>query len=311
MGLLVRRAYTGESHYWVMTPTIDSLIKTGVLTELAPSRVAVLAEAGEAFSTLYRFCTERVTEQRQGTHVSQSALLSQDEIEDEDGGLLAMVAALMATSSTLAPAIREGKILWKCRIDESPSGRWTTRDAALLGQRGVAAQSKAFKKLSEELFRVALASFPRERWPSPPPGARLFQSHGRRGVGATFIVDDQQLMGYARNVAGHFRDYFRQKDESGNYISQFADNGAAQLFNFDQILEARSASRIVPAPAGDGHTTAPVVVSLIGDSLKEPFWPQGTGVNRGILGALDSIWLLHRSVPMSPQSAKLLTKTLN
>lgn len=37
---------------------------------------------------------------------------------------------------------------------------------------------------------------------------------------------------------------------------------------------------------------APLLVQLVGDSLMEPFWPQGTGANRAVLGALDCAWSL-------------------
>jgi len=33
-------------------------------------------------------------------------------------------------------------------------------------------------------------------------------------------------------------------------------------------------------------------VSLVGDALLEPFWPQGTGCNRALLSALDTVWML-------------------
>ena len=60
----------------------------------------------------------------------------------------------------------------------------------------------------------------------------------------------------------------------------------AQIFNFDQILEAKCGTSIAV------QDDAAVTINLIGDSLKEPFWPQGTGVNRGILGVFDAVYML-------------------
>jgi len=33
-----------------------------------------------------------------------------------------------------------------------------------------------------------------------------------------------------------------------------------------------------------------VLVALVGDALIEPFWPEGLGVNRGFMSALDAAW---------------------
>ena len=35
-----------------------------------------------------------------------------------------------------------------------------------------------------------------------------------------------------------------------------------------------------------------LMVSLVGDSLLEPFWPTGTGCARGFFGGLDACWLM-------------------
>lgn len=46
-----------------------------------------------------------------------------------------------------------------------------------------------------------------------------------------------------------------------------------------------------------GH---PLILSLVGDYLHEPFWPTGTGIARGFLGVLDTAWLL-RNVGLGKQ----------
>ena len=35
-------------------------------------------------------------------------------------------------------------------------------------------------------------------------------------------------------------------------------------------------------------------MGLVGDSLLEPFWPEGTGIGRGFLGVLDTAWMMRR-----------------
>ena len=36
------------------------------------------------------------------------------------------------------------------------------------------------------------------------------------------------------------------------------------------------------------------MLACVGDSLLEPFWPEGTGIGRGFLGVLDTAWMLKR-----------------
>ena len=39
---------------------------------------------------------------------------------------------------------------------------------------------------------------------------------------------------------------------------------------------------------------ATLLVAVVGDSLMEPFWPEGTGIGRGFLSVLDTAWLVSR-----------------
>jgi hypothetical protein len=36
----------------------------------------------------------------------------------------------------------------------------------------------------------------------------------------------------------------------------------------------------------------PLLMGIVGDSLLEPFWPDGTGCARGFLSALDAAWMV-------------------
>ena len=276
--------YRGESHYWVMTPTTESLEKTGVLTKVAPTRDALIAESSEAMQALLHFCHAHIN----CGEVIDVSHLGDD--EDEDHGLFDLIEAVMKAPES--EEVTKRKLLWRHHIDDSQgSPRFTSRDMALIGKLSAKAQSKALKALADDLMRVVSDQFPLEKWPKPPAGARLFKTHGRRGDGSTFIVDNTKMMSYARHVAGHFRPFFKKKDPAtGEYVAQFTSVAeGAQIFNFDQILEAKSASNIIV------HDGIPCTINLIGDSLKEPFWPQGTGVNRGILGVFDSIYMMNRA----------------
>ena len=40
------------------------------------------------------------------------------------------------------------------------------------------------------------------------------------------------------------------------------------------------------------------IVTRVGDALQEPFWPEGLGINRGFLGALDCADLIAHAMPL-------------
>ena len=50
---------------------------------------------------------------------------------------------------------------------------------------------------------------------------------------------------------------------------------------------------IIGAPIG-GQGGRKLWVTLVGDALMEPFWPEGLGINRGFLSCLDSCWMISR-----------------
>ncbi|XP_038152145.1 protein-methionine sulfoxide oxidase mical3b-like isoform X2 [Cyprinodon tularosa] len=96
-------------------------------------------------------------------------------------------------------------------------------------------------------------------------------------------VDQEALQSYAREAA----------DFSTNHqlpILDFAMNHYGQpdvaMFDFTCMYASENAAMIRQR---HGHQ---LLVTLVGDSLMEPFWPMGTGVARGFLAALDSAWMI-------------------
>ncbi|OQS02772.1 hypothetical protein THRCLA_04888 [Thraustotheca clavata] len=61
---------------------------------------------------------------------------------------------------------------------------------------------------------------------------------------------------------------------------------SASVFDFSRTLRADKASAIIQ---GD---SSKLYVALVGDALMEPFWPQGLGINRGFLSALDTAFAI-------------------
>jgi hypothetical protein len=70
----------------------------------------------------------------------------------------------------------------------------------------------------------------------------------------------------------------------------FAKNHYGQpdvaMFDFTSLFQAENASRIVE------RRGRRLLMTLVGDSLLEPFWPTGTGIARGFLAAFDTAWMI-------------------
>ena len=66
---------------------------------------------------------------------------------------------------------------------------------------------------------------------------------------------------------------------------------ALSLFDFSERKQSNRAAILAPAASLGGGSTAKgpsrVLVTRVGDALQEPFWPEGLGINRGFLHALD------------------------
>lgn len=68
-------------------------------------------------------------------------------------------------------------------------------------------------------------------------------------------------------------------------------NGKPDIAMFD-FTSRKQATKAVIAREVDGKT---LLMAVVGDSLKEPFWPEGTGCALGFLGVFDTVWMI-RSV---------------
>ncbi|CAI4221119.1 unnamed protein product [Auanema sp. JU1783] len=71
---------------------------------------------------------------------------------------------------------------------------------------------------------------------------------------------------------------------------EFAENHRGEkdiaAFDFTSLYSAKNSVRLVES---NGKR---LLLSIVGDSLHEPFWPTGSGCARGFLGVFDTAWLL-------------------
>ena len=68
------------------------------------------------------------------------------------------------------------------------------------------------------------------------------------------------------------------------------------LFDFTSMFASGNACHVIE------KKNRQLLVGLVGDGLLEPFWPTGTGIARGFLGAFDAVWMVRQwaSGDMSP-----------
>ncbi|XP_070996953.1 protein-methionine sulfoxide oxidase mical3b-like isoform X4 [Oncorhynchus clarkii lewisi] len=96
-------------------------------------------------------------------------------------------------------------------------------------------------------------------------------------------VDQNALLAYAREAADFSTNHqLPSLDFAMNHYGQ----PDVALFDFTCMYASENAALVRQR---HGHH---LLVTLVGDSLLEPFWPMGTGIARGFLAALDSAWMV-------------------
>lgn len=92
-------------------------------------------------------------------------------------------------------------------------------------------------------------------------------------------VDYAKLHEYARAVATSFG-----LPPSTPFIK---DANSAQIFDFSSRSQCKVSCKVLEEKGG-----AQLLVLVVGDALIEPFWPEGLGLNRGFLSALDASYTI-------------------
>ncbi|XP_061662284.1 protein-methionine sulfoxide oxidase mical3a-like isoform X2 [Syngnathoides biaculeatus] len=98
-------------------------------------------------------------------------------------------------------------------------------------------------------------------------------------------VDQKALRAFARTAADFCTNgQLPSLDFAVNHYGQ----PDVAMFDFTCMYASENAAMVWRR---HGHQ---LLVTLVGDSLLEPFWPMGTGVARGFLAALDAAWMIRR-----------------
>ena len=60
------------------------------------------------------------------------------------------------------------------------------------------------------------------------------------------------------------------------------------IFNFSELYRSAQASRVIE------RRGRRLLIGLVGDSLMQPFWPEGLGISRGFLSVWDAAWMVRQ-----------------
>ena len=100
-------------------------------------------------------------------------------------------------------------------------------------------------------------------------------------------IDRNALEKYAREAATYATNHFSKPLPNVSFAKMKGKNDVT-IFDFTNLYSSKNACRIREC---GGHR---LLLACVGDSLLEPFWPEGTGIGRGFLGVLDTAWMLKR-----------------
>jgi len=109
----------------------------------------------------------------------------------------------------------------------------------------------------------------------------------------------EELVALARDIAT-----FCGIPQTNDIVLNHLNKPDVQLFDFSERIQSEEASRVIPVfnhkEEKLEENASNVIVTLVGDSLIEPFWPLGTGCNRAVLSALDAAWIAHELAIKKP-----------
>jgi len=119
-------------------------------------------------------------------------------------------------------------------------------------------------------------------------GVILEDNEDRKALLAPSNIDRQKLHQFAIDAAQFSTGHFSSQLPLLDFALDARGNPDVACFDFTNLYSARNASRVM---VRKGHQ---LLMAIVGDSLLEPFWPEGTGCARGFLSSLDAAWMLRQ-----------------
>ena len=100
-------------------------------------------------------------------------------------------------------------------------------------------------------------------------------------------IDQAALQSFAVEAATFSTGHFSTQLPTTTFQT-WKGRSDVSIFDFTNLYTSKNACQVLERK---GHQ---LLVAVVGDSLMEPFWPEGTGIGRGFLSVLDTAWLTRR-----------------
>ena len=103
-------------------------------------------------------------------------------------------------------------------------------------------------------------------------------------------IDKKNLYKYVIEAAEYSTNYLSKKlsVSENDFAKDRSGNPDVAVFDFTNLYSAKNATHV------QEENGCKLIMAAVGDSLIEPFWPEGTGCARGFLSALNAAWMLKR-----------------
>ena len=101
-------------------------------------------------------------------------------------------------------------------------------------------------------------------------------------------VNKDALYKYAIDAAQYSTKFLSEEISTQQFALDGNGNPDVSVFDFTDLYCGRNASRV---KVELGHK---LIMACVGDSLLQPFWPDGTGCARGFLSGMNAAWMLRR-----------------
>ena len=119
-------------------------------------------------------------------------------------------------------------------------------------------------------------------------GVILEDLEDRKALMSPKNINREKLHQFAIEAATYSTGHFSTELPTTEFALDGRGNPDCACFDFTNLYSARNSSRVM---VRKGHQ---LLMSIVGDSLLEPFWPEGTGCARGFLSCLDTAWMFRQ-----------------
>ena len=101
-------------------------------------------------------------------------------------------------------------------------------------------------------------------------------------------VNQEELYKYAIDAAEYSTEKLSQKLPTRKFALDHKGKPDVSVFDFTDLYAGTNACRV------KHESGYKLIMASVGDSLVQPFWPEGTGCARGFLSGMNAAWMLRR-----------------